>query len=142
MQPLIDGFKRCRVCKEVKSISAYHPNKQCSQGVTGTCKPCSMVRVQQWYADNRSRRQDVANTRNRARKKMIVEHFGNKCNDCEQTFPQYVYEFHHLDPKQKDVNPSKAIGYGEEKMWKELNNCVMLCSNCHKIRHYGLGELG
>lgn len=70
----------------------------------------------------------------------MVEHFGDKCYDCDTTFPQCVYEFHHLDPNEKDVNPSKALTWSEDRMWKELNKCIMLCSNCHKIRHFGLGE--
>ena len=87
-----------------------------------------------------TRRQDAANKRNRERKKLMAKHFGGCCKDCGVSYPQYVYEFHHTDPKQKDVNPSKALSWSEERMWKELNKCVMLCSNCHKIRHHSLGE--
>lgn len=139
MQPLIDGYKCCRVCKEVKPITQYHPNKQCRQGVTGTCKPCSMLRVAQWYKDNRDRRQSITNTRNRDRKKAAVEHFGSKCHDCQRVFPQCVYEFHHLDPKGKDMNPSAALNMSEERMWNELKKCIMVCSNCHKMRHFMKG---
>lgn len=42
-----------------------------------------------------------------------------------------------LDPKQKDMNPSKALTLAKEKAWKELDKCVILCANCHKIRHFG-----
>lgn len=140
MQPLIDGEKKCNICQEVKAISEYHPNKDCSQGVVGTCKICYKVRITKWYSDNRRRRQDYANQKNRSRKKEVVDYFGDKCHDCEQTYPQYVYQFHHLDPTQKDVNPSKALTMLPEKMWAELNKCVMLCANCHMIRHHGEGK--
>ena len=142
MKPLIDGVnsKFCNKCGILKTVSSYNKNKQCSLGVVGTCKSCENERVTQWYRDNRSRRQDAANKRNRERKKLMAKHFGGCCKDCGVSYPQYVYEFHHTDPKQKDVNPSKALSWSEERMWKELNKCVMLCSNCHKIRHHSLGE--
>ena len=133
-QCLIDA-KVCRVCKEEKPLSEYHKNKQCLGGVVATCRSCTGDRISQWYKDNRRRRQEAANTKNRERKREIVEHFGDKCLDCQQTYPQYVYQFHHLDPTQKDVNPSEAMTRAPERMWEEFNKCVMLCANCHIIRH-------
>lgn len=137
MIPLIDAKKTCRVCNEEKDLKDFHPNKQCKQGVTGTCRSCSRVRINDWYAENRNRRQSVANEANRRRKREIVEHFGDKCLDCGNTYPQYVYQFHHLDPSQKDFNPSHGVSKKHSEMWKELSKCVMLCANCHMIRHYG-----
>ena len=139
MQPLIDGdlSKSCKVCGESKPLSEFHKNKQCSMGVVGTCRTCTGDRISRWYSDNRKRRQEVANEKNRKRKRQLVEHFGDKCLDCGQSFPQCVYQFHHLDPKEKDVNPSYAITQKPSKMWEELSKCVMLCANCHLIRHYG-----
>lgn len=141
IQPLIDiQFKVCNYCLKEKPLVDFHKNKQCSYGRTGTCKVCLANKRSVWYNSNRARRQEEANNRNRQRKAYIVEHFGGICFDCQQQYPQYVYEFHHLDPTQKDVNPSKALSWREDRMWKELDKCIMLCSNCHKIRHYKLGE--
>lgn len=144
MKPLIDAdlTKVCRLCKEQKLLSEYHPNKTCKLGVVGTCKDCYKVRVGKWYSDNRKRRQDVANTRNRERKKLAVQHFGGACYDCKKSYPPCVFEFHHLDPTKKDVNPSHALTRSESRMWEELEKCVMLCSNCHKIRHFASEEGG
>ena len=137
MQPLLDDIRKiCRVCKEEKPISDYYPNKQCTHGVVGTCIPCYKPRISKWYADNRKVRQDKANTRNRSRKAEAVSKFGDKCADCGNTYPQCVYQFHHLDPSKKDVNPSYALT-SPTRMWEELSKCVMLCANCHMIRHHG-----
>lgn len=138
-QALIDA-KECRECKEVKPLPAFHPNKQCKLGVVGTCRSCTRERISKWYSDNRKARQEDANLRNYERKRKIVEHFGNKCADCNTTYPQCVYQFHHLDPKGKDVNPSYAMTKRPSEMWKELAKCVMLCANCHMIRHHGKEE--
>ena len=133
-------MKVCRVCGVEKELKAFHPNKSCSLGVTGTCRDCTRSRINKWYSDNRPRRQKAANDVNKRRKREVIEHFGGKCHDCGGVFPPCVYAFHHLDPSQKDVNPSQAIQNGPRSMWKELDKCVMLCANCHMIRHHGNGE--
>lgn len=135
MQPLID--KVCRKCGETKPLSAYHPNKQCRGGVIATCRDCTIKRVKKWIDGHANVYREKINQRNRDRKREIVDYFGDKCFDCQVTYPQYVYEFHHLDSTQKDVNPSKALTWSEDRMWTELNKCVMLCANCHKVRHRG-----
>lgn len=137
MQALIDGMKVCNVCNEEKVLQDFHPNKNCKEGVTGTCRKCNRERIKKWYSDNRKRRQEAANASNQKRKKAIVDHFGNKCLDCQIEYPQYVYQFHHLNPKEKDFNPSYAMTQNPSKMWEELSKCVMLCANCHIIRHRG-----
>lgn len=127
--------KVCRVCQNLKPLTEFYPNKSCKFGVVGTCKICYVPRIKKWYADNRSVRQNAQNNRNQSRKQQAVDYFGNKCKDCEQSYPNYVYQFHHLDPSQKDVNPSYAMS-SPTKMWTELAKCVMLCANCHMIRHH------
>ena len=69
---------------------------------------------------------------------LSIQYKGNKCQDCLVSFPQYnVYEFHHLDPTTKDFSIG---GDGHTRSWdeikSELDKCVMLCSNCHRIRHF------
>lgn len=138
MIALIDAdTKVCRVCKIEKPLGEYHKNKSCKLGVVGTCRNCTGERITNWYADNRARRQAYANQRNQKRKDEVIEHFGDNCHDCGGTYPRCVYQFHHLDPKGKDVNPSLALTWKPERMWKELDKCVMLCANCHMIRHHG-----
>lgn len=92
-----------------------------------------------WYSENRDKRQEEANKRNQNKKQKAVDYFGGKCFDCDLSFPNCVFQFHHLDPSQKEVNPSYAMAGSESKMWTELEKCVMLCANCHLIRHHGKG---
>lgn len=129
-------MKVCRKCGEEKPLNAFYPNKSCSLGVTGTCRICSKERLTKWYDETRGTRNENATKRNQDRKRMAVDRFGDKCHDCGNTYPQCVYQFHHLDGDDKDVNPSKAFS-SITRMWSELSKCVMLCANCHMIRHYG-----
>lgn len=137
MQPLIDSdHKKCRVCGEIKELKDFHFNKSCTKGVTGTCRECNHKRVKAWYAENLEQRSSSARDRCQDRKDEAIAHFGDKCTDCKGTYPRYVYQFHHLDPSKKDVNPSAALRRTPERMWEELKKCVMLCANCHMIRHH------
>lgn len=68
-----------------------------------------------------------------------VDRFGNKCNDCGESFPLCVYDFHHVDGS-KELNPSKAMALSFEVAEREMSKCIMLCANCHRIRHFGGGE--
>ena len=66
--------------------------------------------------------------------------------DCGQEFPSCVMDFHHLDEESKDPTLKKR-GQRHQSMleqmskWSmaridaELERCVVLCSNCHRIRH-------
>ncbi len=69
------------------------------------------------------------------RKLACVKLMGGKCFDCGKEYPHYVYDFHHLNPEEKEglVN----MQWSWEHIVNELNKCVMLCSNCHRIRHHG-----
>lgn len=129
--------KVCRVCKIEKGLEQFHPNKSCKLGVVGTCKDCSADRIRGWYKENKDSRNKYYNERNKGKKRMAVERYGGKCTDCGGVFPLCVYEFHHLGPEQKEVNPSHLLTGNLEKAWAELDKCVLLCSNCHKIRHWG-----
>lgn len=141
MRPLIDGevlTKTCRICNIEKPLSEFNPNKECKLGRVGTCKLCSNERVRKWLKTRREERRFTINTRNKDRKQLVVNSFGNKCSVCGESFPLCVYDFHHI--KGKDVNPSKALTWSEERMWKELQKCIMVCANCHRVLHFGGGE--
>jgi len=64
-----------------------------------------------------------------------VKYLGEKCVNCGWQGNQAAFQFHHLDPKGKDF----TIGNAANKKWdfikKELDKCILLCSNCHAIEH-------
>lgn len=128
--------KVCRVCKIEKELQDFHPNKQCRFGVVATCRTCTKIRLDPWLEKTKQKRHKKQNENGRLRKRMAVEKFGGCCLHCKGVFPDCVFEFHHLDPSQKDENPSNTMSWSIERMWKELDKCVMLCANCHKIVHW------
>ena len=41
-------------------------------------------------------------------------------------------EYDHVDRKKKNFKISKAHSYSWDMIHKELENCIILCANCHR----------
>lgn len=87
------------------------------------------------YNRHKEKIKAAAAERARSGKILAVRHFGGECADCGGEFPPCVYDFHHVDGS-KEKNPSVALRGSWEEALKELQKCVMICSNCHRLRHY------
>jgi UV DNA damage repair endonuclease len=61
-----------------------------------------------------------------------------RCHDCGRTFPNAVFDFHHVEAKEFTLNACSM-----DRSWKniveEWEKCIMLCANCHRICH-NIGE--
>jgi len=73
----------------------------------------------------------------RIKKVKAIAFLGGICYDCKKTFHPSVFDFHHLDPDIKEHTWHSLQKKPERKRNEELNKCVLLCSNCHRLRHYG-----
>ena len=73
------------------------------------------------------------------RKKDAIVYKGGKCIKCGYNKHQEVLEFHHCDPSKKDCDWKKMRLKNWEKILKELDKCVLVCSNCHKEKHLNMG---
>ena len=71
-------------------------------------------------------------------KQKAVNYKGNKCYCCNISFPLVVYDFHHLDPSQKDFSLSdKTSTVKWDKVKTEIDKCILVCANCHRQIHSG-----
>jgi transcription elongation factor Elf1 len=94
-----------------------------------------------WYRKNKER----AKKRVLKRKNELKEWFRNlksqlNCERCGENHPACL-EFHHLEPNIKEENLSVAVanyGWSKDKILKEIEKCVVLCSNCHRKIHWDL----
>lgn len=72
-----------------------------------------------------------------ARKDELNEYKKQKC--CAKCGDSrfYVLDFHHIDPSTKiDTVARLSVHSSGEKMWEEIDKCVLLCANCHREFHY------
>lgn len=78
-------------------------------------------------------------------KKHLYEYKGNGCDHCGKSISDVLkryktlnrmFEFHHINPELKASNYKNLI---EQKLstlqLKELDKCVLICTECHKIIH-------
>lgn len=64
----------------------------------------------------------------------------SKCSDCG-LMPKSMnsIEFHHINKSKKNITISKELNSKKtitQKILKEIENCEVLCGNCHKMRHF------
>lgn len=115
-------MKQCSKCREVKSLDGFYvTQRKWGPRLSSYCKSCMS---------------DVTIDRQRKFKKDCIAYKGGKCQDCEFTGYEGVFDFHHLDPDQKDFEISRFRSMKfDDRAKSELDKCVLLCSNCHRIRH-------
>lgn len=72
------------------------------------------------------------------RRAKLIKMSNGRCHDCERTFPNAVFDFHHVEAKEFTLNACSM-----DRSWKniveEWGKCIMLCANCHRICH-NIGE--
>jgi len=73
----------------------------------------------------------------RKTKKRMVAAFGGKCCICKKKYPQELFEFHHLNPAEKDFGVGSVKSISWDRLVIELRKCVMVCANCHRLVEYG-----
>lgn len=91
-------------------------------------------------ADNRYRcKQCAADAVIRRRKKLkvkAVEYKGGKCEVCGYNKCIEALHFHHMDPSKKDFGiAAGGLTRSWDRVKKEVEKCILVCSNCHAEIH-------
>ena len=93
-----------------------------------------------WHQRNREKRL----ARMYERKKAIHDYVQNmknqlRCADCGHSHPATL-QFHHRNSEDKVFTISDAVykGLSLDRIKKEIEQCIVLCANCHFIRHYNM----
>lgn len=116
----IPDRKICNVCHIEYPIENFNKNST-GRYYRPSCRDCF----------NR-----MTKDRQNAIKQKSVDYKGGKCSICGYSKCLTALEFHHLDPKEKDINISKINSIDLSKYISELDKCVLLCSNCHREIHF------
>lgn len=114
----------CYSCKSFKKNKEYSPTSFKNHR---PCRECS-------------NKYDIERTR--IFKKKAIEYLGGKCKRCNFVGHFASYDFHHLDPKTKEMNWNKMRKKSWNNLLPELNKCILLCSNCHQIIHCKVNDDG
>lgn len=87
----------------------------------------------------RLRSGELVKARKRAAKLEAFRLKGGRCEDCgwdEEILD--AYDLHHTDPDRKEINFARdlAIIKKRGRVLVELDQAVLLCARCHRVRHY------
>lgn len=118
--------KYCRTCDSVKFKTEFYKHQSGTEALQSYCKLCNHKKVID---------------RGRQIKLRMLEYKRGKCIDCNLLATEAnacVFDFHHLDPTIKDVNFNSIRWKKWEIITKELDKCVLVCANCHRLRHAAL----
>ena len=76
--------------------------------------------------------------RRRKKRQAAIDLLGNVCADCKKSYPAPCYDFHHEDPSVKDEIVCNLVHQDRklDVILEEAQKCVLLCSNCHRMRHF------
>jgi predicted HNH restriction endonuclease len=89
------------------------------------------------YEGNYAKRREELNARRQELKGEWLKYKGTlKCTVCGFNHVAAL-DFHHEDPSQKEHDINRLISDGRfKKAYEEIQKCVVLCANCHRIHHH------
>jgi hypothetical protein len=72
-------------------------------------------------------------------RKALSEILSKGCVACGENHPACL-DFHHTDPGNKEFNVAWALRHrSTEAVVREAKKCIVLCANCHRKLHAGVG---
>jgi len=131
----MDQFKRCKKCKDDKTLDQFSKNRRRKDGLQDWCKPCIKVRDAENYAGNKSKFAAWSkNRRVRVRTQVFEYLLTHPCVECGED-DIIVLEFDHRTQTTKRFDVMSAThGHAWKTVKAEIDKCDVLCANCHKRR--------
>ena len=136
---MYNKMKECSKCKVAKETIEFGKSSRTKDGFNSWCKLCVRERSKQWYKINFETSNKKSSKRSQDRRNWIIEIKQQlKCAKCGENHISCL-DFHHIDPIKKEFEIAKAINQlsiEKNEILKEIEKCIVLCSNCHKKFHY------
>ncbi len=114
--------KKCSKCTIAQHFSEFYMLK--TSKLYSHCKTCT---------------KNDCNRRHRRAKQECVDYKGGGCLICGYMKCLGAMEFHHRDPKEKDMGIG-SLYVVTPQIKEELDKCDMLCANCHREEHARLNK--
>ena len=138
--PLIEC--KCGCGTIIKSKDRYGRNKEYVSGHNRRKYDDKSQYKREWNHRNRKQRYEYKREYIENRKLELINMLGGKCKICgiEATKGNIaIFDFHHKNPDEKEFNLGQnTIGNRSfESVKREAMKCELLCSNCHRMLHFG-----
>lgn len=120
-----NGLRKCAICNEYKNTDDFYKRAgKRNEEITSYCKKCNTHYHTQRMRDTKIK---------------MINYKGGSCKKCNLSLNDsnyYVFDFHHLNPFDKDPNFSKIKFRSWKFIISELDKCILVCANCHRTIHY------
>jgi hypothetical protein len=90
------------------------------------------------YADRRAYNVQATIKRRDRVRHMAGEYLGGKCCFCAYDRCFAALDFHHVDESKKNFTIRDGVTRSWFRVQQELENCILVCANCHREIHAGL----
>jgi len=101
-----------------------------------------MTKETRTYKDRARYNIEAVTKRRKKLKLMAVALKGGECQFCGYNRYVGALDFHHVDESIKKFDLStRGLTRSWEKIKKEIEKCVLVCSNCHREIHGGIIKL-
>lgn len=135
-------MKTCTRCKQDKEVTEFYKTVRMKDGLQPSCKSCMNVSYNQSRKKKQPHYQKIARLRGRKNIDLMREwKEARGCKCCGENFGPCL-ELHHLDPEQKENDPSTLAISSFNAFLQEAEKCIVLCANCHRKVHAGKINLG
>lgn len=126
----------------IKSMDKYGRKKRFISGHNGRKYQDKGQYKREWNHRNRAKRRQYKLEYGRSRKIRLIKLLGGSCEKCDLKYGGTngaVFDFHHRDPSEKlfALNAAKLVTYAWERIEEEAKKCDLICSNCHRVEHFG-----
>ena len=133
-------LRKCGRCLQELPTSAFARRGNSHQSY---CRSCQKEYDAAWYRANRARRQAKVREDRYAQAAWLDSlKEGKPCADCGRTYPPYVMEWDHLPGGVKNLVLAdvRRAAHSRKRILAELENCELVCANCHRERTFGNGR--
>lgn len=130
-------MKECSCCKQLLDLTEFTFKNKQKGTLQAQCNVCRKQTAKKSYQKNRAG--VIAKTRQRGaelREWYKVIKSKMSCCVCGENDPSCL-DFHHIDPTEKEHDPSISLSFGKESFLMEISRCACLCANCHRKEHAG-----
>ena len=147
-------MKKCSKCKQIKTDDNFRKNPKLKCGLNSWCADCIKKSSKHYWETHKEARieyrrrnqktdkyrewQKLHKRKDKAKfKKLVYDHYGNKCACCGETEPLFL-EIDHIN---NDGKNDKTSGGNRRKgipLWRKIvkdnfpNTFQILCCNCNK----------
>jgi hypothetical protein len=101
------------------------------------CKECHRAYLKEHYQKNKEKYMSKSKAYKQMTRGWVRELKAKSvCERCGENHPATL-DFHHKDPTKKDGSIYKmAQQWSIARLKKEIEKCIILCSNCHRKHHW------